>query len=192
MKRLNRNGHATIILDASAFTDEIRGNIPEDKEAVGEFPIDVGCSLLRAGNNTVFRQNSHAAVMAAKSVGINIYGYLRPESPSLNDVLNLFDSVNDDERVNGLLVLLPVPQRINARKVVNAITTDKDIDGLGLLAIGRHAADESTFQIFKDRVSERFYEARFTSQTLSCGFAAVKIVTSPTLSVRRKLSAWLQ
>lgn|GEM_PF-5198307 len=94
--------------------------------------------------------------------------------------------------MNGLSVLLPLLRRINARKVVNAITTHKDIDGLGSLAIGRYAGDESTFQIFKDRVSERLYEARFTSQPLRSGFAAVKLVTSPTLSVRRKLSAWLQ
>jgi len=56
-------------------------------------------------------------------------------------------------------------------RVVNAIRTEKDVDGLGSIAIGRLAADESTFQIFKEGAYERLYESRFmpaTSSFLPC------------------------
>lgn len=157
----------TTILDGSAFAETIKGKVKEDREALGKFGIDVGLALILAGNNPASRQYFLATVKAAKKVGIKIYEYLLPETVSLNEVLNLIHSINNDERVNGLLVLFPLPRRINARRVVNAIRTEKDIDGLGSLAIGRLSADESTFQIFKEGVYELLYEARFTPATSS-------------------------
>jgi methylenetetrahydrofolate dehydrogenase (NADP+)/methenyltetrahydrofolate cyclohydrolase len=156
-----------IILDGSTFAESIRAKVKEDREALAKFGIDVGLALLMAGKNPASRQYFLATVKAANKVGINIYEYLLPESASLNEVLNRIHSINDDERVNGLLALFPLPRRINARRVVNAIRTEKDIDGLGSLAIGRLAADESTFQIFKEGAYERLYEARFTPATSS-------------------------
>jgi len=44
---------------------------------------------------------------------------------------------------------MPLPARINARRVINSIVTEKDVDGLGAISVGRLAADESTFQLFK-------------------------------------------
>jgi len=157
----------TTILDGSTFAEAIRAKVKEDREALGKFGIEVGLALLMAGNNPASRQYFLATVKAADKVGINIYEYLLPESASLNEVLNRIHSINEDERANGLLVLFPLPRRINARRVVNAIRTEKDIDGLGSLAIGRLAADESTFQIFKEGAYERLYEARFTPATSS-------------------------
>ena len=157
----------TTILDGSAFAETIRAKVKEDIESLVKFGIDVGLALLLTGENPASRQYFLATVKAAKKVGISIYEYLLPESASLNEVLNLVHSINNDERINGLLVLFPLPRRINARRVVNAISTEKDIDGLGSLAIGRLAADESTFQIFKEGVYERLYEARFTPATSS-------------------------
>jgi 5,10-methylene-tetrahydrofolate dehydrogenase/methenyl tetrahydrofolate cyclohydrolase len=77
------------------------------------------------------------------------FEYYLPETASINEILNTIGSINRDERVNGLLVFLPLPRRINYRRVVNEIIPEKDIDGLGSLSVGRLAVDESTFQIFK-------------------------------------------
>ena len=58
-------------------------------------------------------------------------------------------------------MLFPLPGRINSRRVVNSIVTEKDIDGLGSLSVGRLAADETTFQIFKEGAYDRLYEHKF-------------------------------
>jgi methylenetetrahydrofolate dehydrogenase (NADP+) / methenyltetrahydrofolate cyclohydrolase len=155
------------ILDGSAFAETIRAKAKEDRETLNKFGIDVGLALLLVGENPASRQYFLATVKAAKKVGIHLHEYFLPESVSVNEVLNRIHSINDDERVNGLLVLFPLPRKINARRVVNAIRTEKDIDGLGSLAIGRLAADESTFQIFKEGAYERLYEAKFTPATSS-------------------------
>jgi methylenetetrahydrofolate dehydrogenase (NADP+)/methenyltetrahydrofolate cyclohydrolase len=59
------------------------------------------------------------------------------------------NKINIDERINGLLILMPLPRHINSRRIINHIVPEKDIDGLGAISVGRLAADESTFQLFK-------------------------------------------
>ena len=139
-----------VILDGRKFADELKIKIKDDVNALNRFGLDVGLALLQCGENAASRQYSLATVKAAQKVGIKIYEHILPETSSLNEILNVVHSVNSDERINGLLVLFPLPERINARRVVNSIVTEKDIDGLGSLSVGRLAADETTFQIFKE------------------------------------------
>jgi methylenetetrahydrofolate dehydrogenase (NADP+)/methenyltetrahydrofolate cyclohydrolase len=68
----------------------------------------------------------------------------------MNDLLNGIQAINRDQRIHGLLMLMPLPGRINARKVINTLLPDKDIDGLGSISVGRLAADESIIQIVRD------------------------------------------
>lgn len=161
----------TTIMDGKKFSESIRARVKEDVDSLDKFGIHVGLALLLVGNNPASQQYFKATIKAAEKADIGIYEYLLPESASVNEILNLVHSINQDERINGLLVLFPLPRRINARRVVNAIRTEKDVDGLGSLAIGRLAADESTFQIFKEGAYERLYESQFmpaTSSFLPC------------------------
>jgi methylenetetrahydrofolate dehydrogenase (NADP+) / methenyltetrahydrofolate cyclohydrolase len=180
----------TAILDGKAFAAEIRSTVKQDTEVLDRFGIKVGLAILLAGNNPASEQYFRATVKAAKKSGIQIHEYILPESASVNEVLNCVHSVNDDERINGLLVLFPLPRRINARRVVNAIRTEKDVDGLGSLAIGRLAADESMFQIFKEGAYEKLYESRFmpaTSSFLPCTpFGVIRLLEHYQVPIKGK------
>lgn len=150
-----------VIMDGNAFARKIREEVGKSVAELGRFGIDVGLALILVGKNTASRQYFLATVKSAQKVGIRIHEYVLPEETSLNEILNVVHAINEDERINGLLVLFPLPRRINGRRVVNAIHPEKDIDGLGYLSVGRLAADESTFQIFKEGAYERLYESRF-------------------------------
>ena len=147
------------IMDGKKFADEIKTRVKKNTEELNKFGVHVGLALLLAGDNPASRQYFLAIVRSAKKVGIDIYEHVLPETASVNEMLNIIHSVNSDERVNGFLLLFPLPKKINARRIVNAIQPEKDVDGLGALSIGRLAADESTFQIFKEGQYERLYEA---------------------------------
>jgi methylenetetrahydrofolate dehydrogenase (NADP+)/methenyltetrahydrofolate cyclohydrolase len=77
------------------------------------------------------------------------YEFVLPATATLNEILNLVHKINNDERIHGLLILMPLPGHMNARRIINHIAPEKDIDGLGAISVGRLAADESTFQLFK-------------------------------------------
>ncbi len=136
------------IMYGSQLSNEIKIQVKHNVEKLKGCGIDVGLALMLIGDNPASEQYFFAIIKACKRVGINVYEFKLPVSTSINEILNIIHSINNDERINGLLILFPLPQRIDERRVVNAILPEKDIDGLGAMAVGRLAAEESTFQIF--------------------------------------------
>ncbi len=138
------------IMDGKKLSHEIKTRVKYDVERLKSNGYDVGLALMLVGDNAASKQYFLAIVKACQKVGIKVLEYILPANASINEILNYIHSINNDERINGLLVLFPLPQRINARRVVNAISPEKDSDGLGAISIGKLAAEESTFQIFSD------------------------------------------
>lgn len=147
-------------MDGRKLSNEIKVRVKNDVEKLKERGIDVGLALMLVGDNPASKQYFQAILKAAKKVGINVYEYVLPPNVSVNEILNLVRSINKDERINGLLVIFPLPQRINTRRVVNTISPAKDIDGLGAISVGRLAAEESTLQIFRDSTYESLIDER--------------------------------
>ncbi|GBD99106.1 MAG TPA: bifunctional 5,10-methylenetetrahydrofolate dehydrogenase/5,10-methenyltetrahydrofolate cyclohydrolase [Nitrospirae bacterium] len=151
----------TQIMDGRVLSDKIKNNVRKEVEQLRGFGIEVGLGLLLVGDNPASEQYFLATLKACKKVGITSYEFKLSGNTSVNEVLNVIHSCNTDERINGLLVLFPLPERINARRVVNEIIPGKDVDGLGAISVGRLAADESTFQIFREGSYELLHESRF-------------------------------
>jgi len=138
-----------VILDGKKLAEEIKSEVKKDVEALNKLGIDVGIALLLVGDNPASKQYFKTTVGACRKVGITAYEYRLPATATLNEILNAVHSINADERISGLLILMPLPGHINARRVINSIVAEKDVDGLGAISVGRLAADESTFQLFR-------------------------------------------
>jgi methylenetetrahydrofolate dehydrogenase (NADP+)/methenyltetrahydrofolate cyclohydrolase len=145
------------IMDGRKLSDEIKNKVKNEIEKLNEHGIDVGLGLLLVGDNSSSKQYLLATLKACKQVGMRTYRFDMEEPASVNEILNTVNEINRDERINGLLILLPLPRKINDRRVVNEIAPEKDVDGLGSLSVGRLAADESTFQIFQQGDYESLY-----------------------------------
>ena len=65
---------------------------------------------------------------ACAEVGFESFEYALPEETSQAELLALVEKLNNDDRVNGILVQLPLPKQINENAVINAIRPDKDVD----------------------------------------------------------------
>jgi methylenetetrahydrofolate dehydrogenase (NADP+) / methenyltetrahydrofolate cyclohydrolase len=141
------------ILDGLKLADEIKLRVTKGVADLKQYGNDVGLAIMLVGDNPASLPYFNATVRAGKNAGIHVHEYRLPADATVNSILNAVRTINEDENINGLLVLLPLPARINARRVVNAIAPDKDIDGLGSISVGRFAADESMFQLFKDDAS---------------------------------------
>jgi methylenetetrahydrofolate dehydrogenase (NADP+)/methenyltetrahydrofolate cyclohydrolase len=148
------------MMDGHSLAEEIKEKAKVDVERMKQFRLEVGLGLLCVGEDPASKSYFLATLKACEKVGITAYQFKYPEHTSANEILNVVHSINRDERINGLLVLFPLPKGVNGRRVVNEIVPEKDIDGLGSLSVGRLAADESTFQIFKDGHYSLLYEQR--------------------------------
>ncbi len=141
---MTREAAATIVMDGRGLAEEIKKEVAAGVRELGNSGIDAGLALLLVGGNPASKQYFLATKKAAKKAGITIYEYVLPADASMGEILNIVNSVNRDERISGLLPLMPFPRRIDTRRVVNAISPGKDVDGLGAISIGRLQADEPT------------------------------------------------
>ena len=76
---------------------------------------------------------------ACQEAGIESFGYNLPETASQDEVETLVKQLNEDPKVHGILVQLPLPPELDEQRVLNAIRIEKDVDGFHPLNIGRLA-----------------------------------------------------
>lgn len=131
------------------LSSKIIAAVREETTRLAKHGIRAGLALVLVGEDKSSFLYYQAIQSAAVRAGIDIFNHTMPSSSSLNDILNLIKTLNNDERANGVLVFMPLPRHLDTRKVVNAIVPEKDVDGQGAISVGRLSADESTSQLFE-------------------------------------------
>ena len=178
---------AAQILDGAKLAEEIRSTVRRGVEELRSFGVETGLAVLLVGDNPASKQYLAATMKAADRCSVNMYKYTLPAMASVNRVLNIIQEINRDERINGLLVLMPLPSTMNARRVVNAIAPEKDIDGIGAISLGRLAADESTFQLFSEMQISGGYHLPDVAGFLPCTpFGVMRLLEHSGISVKGK------
>jgi len=136
-------------LKGGELSSKIIAAVHEETARLAKHGIRAGLALVLVGEDRSSHMYYLAIQHAAIRAGIDIFNHILPSSSSVNEILNLIKTLNNDERVNGLLTFMPLPRHIDTRKVVNAIAPEKDVDGQGAYSVGRLSADESTTQLFE-------------------------------------------
>ncbi|EPY87371.1 bifunctional methylenetetrahydrofolate dehydrogenase/cyclohydrolase, mitochondrial [Camelus ferus] len=124
---------------AEQIKQEVRREVEEWVAAGNRRP---SLSVVLVGENPA----SHSYVLnktkAAADVGINSETIVKPASISEEELLNLISKLNNDSNVDGLLVQLPLPEHIDERRICNAVSPDKDVDGFHVINVGRMCLDQ--------------------------------------------------
>ena len=74
---------------------------------------------------------------SCEEIGMVSKSYDLPETTSEAELLQLIDQLNADERIDGILVQLPLPEQINSTSVIERISPEKDVDGFHPYNVGR-------------------------------------------------------
>jgi methylenetetrahydrofolate dehydrogenase (NADP+)/methenyltetrahydrofolate cyclohydrolase len=136
---LSREGSA-VLLDGKAVAAKVRAEVAHRAaQFIARHGRRPGLAVVHVGEHpasTVYVRNKRRHSVEA---GIESFAYDLPESASENAILALVDALNRDDRVDGILVQLPLPKHVNADRVMDAVDPDKDVDGFhpvntGLLA----------------------------------------------------------
>ena len=129
------------IIDGKTISADLRGKVTD---AVHRLRRDrglvPGLAVVLVGGNPaskVYVRNKSKAVTEA---GLQSFDQQLPENVSEAELLDLIGLLNADEKVNGILVQLPLPPQIDADKIIAAIDPDKDVDGFHPLNAGRLAS----------------------------------------------------
>lgn len=116
------------IIDGKAVSAKVKEQVRKEAEVLKNQGIEIGLAVVIVGNNSASRVYVNNKKKACEEVGFNSYEYALPEETTEAELLELVEKLNSDDKVNGILVQLPLPKQINENAIINAIRPDKDVD----------------------------------------------------------------
>ena len=122
------------ILDGKELALKIRGEIKGEVKAC---LIRPSLAVIQIGENEETDTYIKNKEKACSEVGIYFRHFkFDDQTPELS-IINKIKELNNDEYVNGIIVHLPIPEKYNEKRILNAIINSKDIDGLTDINTGR-------------------------------------------------------
>jgi methylenetetrahydrofolate dehydrogenase (NADP+)/methenyltetrahydrofolate cyclohydrolase len=129
-----------IILDGKAIAKRIQQEIAEAviemKEKQGVTP---GLAAVLVGENPASQMYVKMKRNRCAEVGIESFGYELAAETSQEELDKLIAELNENPKVHGILVQLPLPDHLDEERVLRSISLDKDVDGFHPINIGRLA-----------------------------------------------------
>ena len=131
-----------IIIDGKKISQLIKDEI---REKIKNEDISACLAVILVGSDPASQVYVNNKKKACEYCGIESLSYELPESTSEAEVLSLIDNLNRNNRVNGILVQLPLPKQINEKHVIEAISPYKDVDGFSTSSVGALSIGERGF-----------------------------------------------
>jgi methylenetetrahydrofolate dehydrogenase (NADP+)/methenyltetrahydrofolate cyclohydrolase len=129
MRKKNRRRYQMArIIDGKAVSARVKEQVRKEAETLKEKGIEIGLAVVIVGDNPASRVYVNNKKKACAEVGFNSYEYALPEETTEAELLELVEKLNNDDKVNGILVQLPLPKQINENAIINAIRPEKDVD----------------------------------------------------------------
>lgn len=132
-------------IDGKELAQKIRNDLKlrctECHDKTGRIP---GLAVVLVGEDPASQVYVNMKHKACQEVGFKSIVDRMPDTTTTEELLARVDQYNNDDSINGILVQLPLPQQIDEKKVLYAISPEKDVDGfhpvnVGLLNIGEDA-----------------------------------------------------
>ncbi len=135
----------TQIIDGKKISQEIKDELREQVAKLKEQGTNVSLAVIQVGNDPASSVYVRNKKLACEYIGIQSLSYELPEETSEEELVGLVQKLNEDPTVNGILVQLPVPEHINADKIIQTISPDKDVDGFHPQNVGKLVIGERGF-----------------------------------------------
>ena len=134
------------LIDGKAVSAAVKNEVAEEAAKLREEKgLKIGLAVVIVGNNPASRVYVNNKKKACEAVGFQSYEYALDESTTQEQLLDLVNVLNRDDRVNGILVQLPLPKHIDEKAVINAISPDKDVDAFHPINVGKIMIGEYSF-----------------------------------------------
>ena len=125
------------LIDGKAFAE---GLIKRVGAAVSElnnrYNFKPGLAVVLVGENPASEVYVKNKVLQTEKSGMVSIEHRLPEATSEKELLALVKSLNEDDKIDGILVQLPLPKHINENAVINSISPSKDVDGFSIPNVG--------------------------------------------------------
>lgn len=125
------------IINGKEISAIVKSEVAEETAILrDEKGLKVGLAVVIVGNNQASRVYVNNKKKACEEVGFQSFEYALDENTTQEQLLDLVNVLNRDDRVNGILVQLPLPAHIDETTIINAISPAKDVDAFHPVNVG--------------------------------------------------------
>ncbi len=134
------------LLDGKKLSSKIKENLKkETAEFIEKKGVTPGLAVMLVGDDPASHAYVSMKAKACKEVGIYSVTHEMPSTVSEADILSTIQMINENPKIHGLLVQLPLPKHVDSTKILEAIAPHKDVDGFHPFNLGRLVAGLDSF-----------------------------------------------
>lgn len=129
------------LINGKLISRQIKDELKSEVEKLKQQGKQCALAVIQVGNDPASSVYVSNKKKACEYIGIRSLSYELSEETTEEELLKLIEGLNEDKAVHGILCQLPLPAHIDEKKVLNAISPKKDVDGfhpqnVGALAVG--------------------------------------------------------
>lgn len=125
------------ILDGNAIAAAIQTEVTKDVQQLHLQGIRPGLTVVLVGNHPASEVYVRNKVKTSAALGIKSESITPPASVTTEEMLALIATLNAREDVDGILIQLPLPAHVDAKRLLEAVSPEKDVDGFHPVNVGR-------------------------------------------------------
>jgi methylenetetrahydrofolate dehydrogenase (NADP+)/methenyltetrahydrofolate cyclohydrolase len=127
---------AATILDGNKIASEIRAEVASDVKTMTVAGVRPGLAVVLVGHNPASEVYVRGKVKSSAEVGLYSEQHTPPETATTAELLELIAELNGRDEIDGILVQLPLPAHVDAKKVLMSVDPAKDVDGFHPMNVG--------------------------------------------------------
>src|SRR2546423_11924987 len=127
---------SAIVLDGNKIGAEIRAEVASEVKTLTAAGMRPGLAVILVGHNPASEIYVRGKVKSSEEVGIYSGTLTPPENISTQALLDLVTDLNRRDEIDGILVQLPLPPQVDAKKVLMTVDPAKDVDGFHPVNVG--------------------------------------------------------
>jgi methylenetetrahydrofolate dehydrogenase (NADP+)/methenyltetrahydrofolate cyclohydrolase len=127
---------AARILDGTKIASEIRVEVTSQVKALSASGVRPGLAVVLVGHNPASEVYVRGKVKSSEEVSLYSEQHTLAESTTTEELLALIADLNRRNEIDGILVQLPLPAHVDAKKVLLAVDPNKDVDGFHPMNVG--------------------------------------------------------
>lgn len=124
------------ILDGNRIASDIKGEVAIDIRQLARQGIRAGLAAVLAGNNPASEVYVRSKVRACEELGIYSEKITPSDCVTTEEMLTIIATLNQREDIDGILVQLPLPPQVDAKRVLLDVLPEKDVDGFHPVNVG--------------------------------------------------------
>lgn len=135
---------AAQILDGKKISADIRAKVKVDVDNLIAQGITPGLAVVLVGDDPASHVYVRSKERACEEVGIYSEKHALPSTATQEELLAVVESLNSNEKIDGILVQLPLPPQIEEQPVLRAVDPSKDVDGFHPINVGKLSIGEDS------------------------------------------------